>query len=296
MKQLLYILIGFGSLLLHSCEDVIEVKLNADDMNLYAVDAQITTTEEPYVFLYRGLSVAKDSAYTGISGAVVKMTDNSTPAQSVTLVESSEQKGFYTVPDGVSFKGVAGREYVLQIEHEGVVLKGRDVLTAVAQIDSVKVFPSARGEKRFLAVFTYGIETPGKGNFYKWEIWVNGKYLNDMQYLSFADDALVDGNYISGLEIMTDFHNTTKPEERKLQLYDTVQVRQMSISSFVYSYFTQAMNQNSAGSLFSVPPANIKSNITASDAKPVLGLFRAHDIATSDAVIIDDSIENQLKK
>lgn len=296
MKYLLYILIGFGSLLLLSCEDVIDVKLNADDMNLYAVDAQITTTEEPYVFLYRGLSVTKDSAYAGISGAVVKITDNSTPAQSITLVESPLKKGFYTVPDGVSFKGVPGIEYELQIEHEGVVLKGSDVLTAVAQIDSVKVFPSARGEKRFLGVFTYGIETPGKGNFYKWEIWVNGVYLNDLQYMAFADDALVDGNYISGLEIMTDFHNTTKPEERKLQLYDTVQVRQMSISPFVYSYFTQAANQNSAGSLFSVPPANIKSNITASDGKPVLGLFRAHDIATSDAVIIDDSIENQLKK
>lgn len=296
MKQLLYIFIGFGSLLLLSCEDVIEVKLNADDMNLYAVDAQITTTEEPYVFLYRGLSVTKDSAYAGISGAVVKMTDNSTPAQSVTLVESPEQKGFYTVPDGVSFKGIAGREYVLQIEHEGVTLQGRETLSAVAVIDSIQVFPSSRGEKRFLAVFTYGIETPGKGNFYKWEIWVNGVYLNDLQYMAFADDALVDGNYISGLEIMTDFHNTTKPEERKLQLYDTVQVRQMSISPFVYSYFSQAMNQNSAGSLFSVPPANIKSNITASDAKPVLGLFRAHDIATSDAVIIDDSIENQLRK
>lgn len=296
MKYLLYILIGFGTLMFTACEDVIEVKLNADDMNLYAVDAQISTLEEPYVFLYRGLPVTKDSAYAGISGAVVKMTDNSTPAKSVTLVESPEQKGFYTVPDGVSFKGVAGREYVLQIEHEGVVLKGSDVLTAVAQIDSVKVFPSARGEKRFLGVFTYGIETPGKGNFYKWEIWVNGKYLNDMQYLSFADDALVDGNYISGLEILTDFHNTNKPEERKLQLNDTVQVRQMSISSFVYSYFTQAANQNSAGSLFSVPPANIKSNITASDGKPVLGLFRAHDIDTSDAVIIDETIESQLKK
>lgn len=296
MKQLFYIFFGFGLLFLQSCEDVIEVELNDDSLNLYAVDAQIATTEEPYVYLYRGLSVTKDSAYAGISGAVVKITGNFTPAKSVTLVESPLKKGFYTVPDGVSFKGVPGIEYELQIEHEGVVLKGSDVLAAVAQIDSVKVFPSARGEKRFLGVFTYGIETPGKGNFYKWEIWVNGKYLNDMQYLSFADDALVDGNYISGLEILTDFHNTNKPEERKLQLNDTVQVRQMSISSFVYSYFTQAANQNSAGSLFSVPPANIKSNITASDGKPVLGLFRAHDIDTSDAVIIDETIESQLKK
>jgi hypothetical protein len=296
MKYLLYILFGFGTLMFTACEDVIEVKLNADDMNLYAVDAQISTLEEPYVFLYRGLPVTKDSAYAGVSGAVVKMTENSTPAKSVTLVESPEQKGFYTVPDGVSFKGIPGMKYVLHIEHEGVTLEGSESLAAVAPIDSIEVFPSSRGEKRFLAVFTYGIETPGKGNFYKWEIYVNNVYLSDLQYLSFADDALVDGNYISGLEIMTDFHDISKPLERELQLNDTIQVRQLSISPFTYSYFTQAMNQNSAGSLFSVPPANIKSNITASDGKPVLGLFRAHDVVLSNVVIIDESIENQLRK
>jgi hypothetical protein len=54
-------------------------------------------------------------------------------------------------------------------------------------------------------------------------------------------------------------------------------------------------NQAQTGGLFSVPPANIKGNFTSSDGNEVLGLFTAHDVSTSNSVIIDESIENQLR-
>jgi hypothetical protein len=56
------------------------------------------------------------------------------------------------------------------------------------------------------------------------------------------------------------------------------------------------INQSSTGSLFSVPPANIKSNFISSDGKPVLGLFTARDVSVSNTVVIDEKIESQLKK
>jgi hypothetical protein len=56
------------------------------------------------------------------------------------------------------------------------------------------------------------------------------------------------------------------------------------------------INQSSTGSLFSVPSANIVGNFTSSDGKPVLGIFTARDISVSNKVVIDQKIEDQLKK
>ena len=48
-----------------SCEDVIEVDINESDLDLYAVEAKITTIDEPTVFLTKAMSVTVDEAYTG---------------------------------------------------------------------------------------------------------------------------------------------------------------------------------------------------------------------------------------
>ena len=54
------------------------------------------------------------------------------------------------------------------------------------------------------------------------------------------------------------------------------------------------INQDASGGLFSVPVANIKSNFTGSDGKPVLGLFVAHDVSVSNKLLINQKLEDQL--
>lgn len=277
-----------------SCEDVIEVDLQEGSLNLIGVEATITTQEEPSVFLYRTLRVDEDQAYPGISGATVTLADDASPSNQVTLVEDAIKKGLYRLPENVSYLGVAGREYTLTIQTPEVTLTAKDKLSAVEPIDSIQVVPSLRGDKRFLGIFTYGQEPKGVGNYYKWDIYVNDTLLHKTEQMAFASDEFVDGNYINKLEIFTDFYDVNKPEDRLLNLLDTIQVRQSSISEFAYNYYFQMINQGSTGGLFSVPPANIKSNFTASDGKPVLGLFVARDISVSNKVVIDQSIEDQL--
>lgn len=285
-----------STVILSSCEDVIDVKLNNENLNLIGVEANLTTKDEPSVFLYKTLKVNQDETYPGISGALVSISDNANPVNSITLVEDQQKKGFYHVPQNTSYRGIAGREYTLSIQTQGVTISARDKLTKVEPIDSIQVFPSMRGDKLFLGVFTYGQETKGPGNFYKWDVYVNDTLIHDADRIAIASDEFVDGNYISKLEIYTDFHDPDKPEERKLNLKDTITVKQTSISEFAYNFYFQMINQSSTGSLFSVPAANIKSNFTSSDGKPVLGLFNARDISVSNIVVIDQSIENQLKK
>lgn len=286
----------FFSVLFSSCEDVIDVNLSDENLNLIGVEASISTVGQPTVFLYKTLKVDQDVAYPGISGAIVTISDNASPANLIVLTEDPAKAGHYLVPKNENYVGVAGREYNLNIQTQGVTLTAKDKLAKVEPIDSIQVVPSQRGEKRFLGVFTYGKEPKGLGNYYKWDIYVNDTLIHDGDRLAIASDEFVDGNYISKLEIYTDFHDPNKPEDRKLNLNDTIKVKQTSISEFAYNFYFQMINQSSTGSLFSVPTANIESNFTSSDGKPVLGIFIARDVSVSNEVVIDQKIEDQLKK
>ncbi|NQU88276.1 MAG: DUF4249 domain-containing protein [Mariniphaga sp.] len=277
-----------------ACEDVIEVKLTDENIDLYAVEAKITTEDNPYVFFYHGIPVNENNSYPGVSGAKVIISDDSQPSKSIQLVENPEFAGQYIVAENDSFIGEIGKEYTLKIEYNDVTLTAKDNLFPVEPIDSIQVRPSLRGDKRFLAVFTYGNETPGIGDFYKWDLYINNTLLHEAEYLFFASDELVDGNYVENLEVFTDFHDPKEKSERKLQYMDSVYVKQTSISPFAYYFYYQLVNQSFSGSLFSVPTANIKGNFTSSDGKKVLGIFTAHDVSTSNIVVIDESIENQL--
>jgi hypothetical protein len=285
------------SLLFSSCEDVIQVKLSDENLNLIGVEARITTVDQPAVFLYQTLRVNEDTDYPGISGAVVTISDDDTiHAHKMTLPESTSKKGLYMVPLKQSYHGIAGREYTLKIVTGGVTLTAKEKLFKVEPIDSIQVKPSMRGDKLFLGVFTYGLETPGIGNYYKWDVYVNDSLIQAADRIAVASDEFVDGNYIPGLEIFTDFYDPNKPKDRILDLYDTISVKQNSISEFGYNFYIQMINQSSTGSLFSVPPANVKSNFTSSDGKPVLGIFIASDVSEPKPVVIDEKIESQLTK
>ena len=296
MKNYTYLIIFALAAIISSCEDVIDVKLSNEELNLIGVEANITTVDQPTVFLYKTLKVDQDVTYPGISTAVVTISDNATPANQIILTEDPAKQGHYLVPNGKNYLGVAGREYTLNIQTQGVTLVAKDKLAKVEPIDSIQVVPSQRGEKRFLGVFTYGKEPKGLGNYYKWDIFINDTLVHEANRMAIASDEFVDGNYISKLEIFTDFYDTTKPNDRKLNLHDKVQVKQTSISEFAYNFYFQMINQSSTGSLFSVPTANIVSNFTSSDGKPVLGIFTARDVSVSNQVVIDQKIEDQLKK
>ncbi len=294
MKKYIIYTLGFIGLLFSACEDVIEVKLNEEDIDLYAVEAKITTQDKPYVYLYKGMKVNNDRAFTGTSNAIVTISDGQTPPNSMVLEESDTQKGLYLVPEGVDYIGIANREYTVNIEVDGTTITATEFLSPVEPIDSMQVRASLRGNKRFLGIFTYGAETPGLGDYYKWDIFVNDTLLYDSEHIVVASDELVDGNYINGLEIFTDFHEPDEEDKRLIKYLDRVQVYQLSISEFAYNYFSQLYEQGETGFLFSVPPANIKGNFSSSGGKEVLGLFTAHDVSVSNVVLIDDSIESQL--
>lgn len=296
MKRSIFLLLIPAIFIFQSCEDVIKVDLGDENADLLAVEAKITTESNPIVFFYKAIPVDQSTAYPGLGGATIKVSDNGNPPKSTQLVENDDNAGFYTTPDGVNFYGEAGKSYTVTIDYQGAEISGTDFLSRVEPIDSLVVKPSLRGDQRFLGVFIYGPETPGLGNYYKWDIYLNDSLLRETEYMVIASDEMVDGNYIGGFEIFTDYHDIKKPEDRKLNIGDRVQVKQTSISKEVYYFYYQVMNQSMSGGMFSVPPANIKSNLTSSDNRPVLGIFTARDVSTSNEAIVTEEINAQLNE
>lgn len=294
MKGRMVLLFVFLAIVFTACEDIVEVDLGDEVADLYAVEAKITTDSNPYVFLYQSQRVDQDEPYRGVTGANVTLHEVGNPFRSVTLAEN-DYTGLYLVPAGMNFLGKPGKKYTLEIEINGVTLTASDTLAKVEPIDSIQLKPSLRGDSIFLGIFTYGDEPAGRGDYYKWNVFVNDSLLHDAINLVIASDELVDGNYVRGFEIFTDFHDPDSPEERLLRLGDEVQVTQTSLSEFVYNYYFQMLNQSQTGTLFSVPPANIESNFTSSDGRPVLGLFTAQDVSVSNKIVIDQKLVEQLK-
>ncbi len=293
IKRTIHILFGMASLLLTSCRDLVEIKLNDEDVNLYAVEAKITTRDNPFVFVYRTQVVSSGEDYKGIRGAVVTVSDDSTPQKTIQLVENPRMPGLYNPDRNTVYKGETGKVYTITISTNGIVLTATDSLKKTEVIDSIQVRPSLREEYRALGVFVYGKEPAESGNYYKWDVYCNRKLLNaGSGLLAIFNDKLINGNYIGGLEVFTDAYRSDK---RKIHLGDSVQVEQTSISKFAYNYYYQMQIQKSNNGMYSVPPANIKGNFTASDESTVAGLFTAHDVSLSNTIIIDGYLESQLK-
>jgi len=296
MKIKTIILLLSITALLMSCEDIVEVTLSDETADLYAIEAKITSEDNPSVFVYKSQRVDADDPYRGISGASVIISDNGQPKKTVTLKESPEKRGLYVPEEGINYFGEPGKEYTLEIKINGVKITSTEILARVEPMDSIQVRPSIRGDYMYLGIYTFGNEPQELGNYYKWDIYINDTLLSKSDNLVVVSDEFVNGNYVAGFEIFTDFYDPNKPEDRLLNLGDTIRVKQMSISKYAYSFYNQMFTQGQTGGLFSVPPANIVSNFTSSDGRKVLGVFTAHDVSNSNVVVIDESIEEQLEK
>lgn len=277
------------ALIMVSCEDIVEVDLNDKDIDLFAVEAYLNTkpADNVYVKIEKTLQVDQAETNPAVSNAIVEISDDEAVPNTV-ILEEKGNTGVYKLPENTTYEAVPGRTYHLTITTtEGTVITASEYLQHVEKLDSTQINLSARGDYEYLAVFINSQETPGEGNYYKWDIYINNELLYKSEYLAFASDELVDGNYIYDFEILTDFEDNE--EDKIFHTGDTVRVEQLSISKATYDFYVGLMNQAFSGSPFSVPPANVPSNLISSDGKRVLGLFSTRDISVGESIVIDES-------
>ena len=79
MKVKTYLVLMAITMFFASCEDIVELELSDKDIGMYAIEAKITTDNNPYVFLCKSQRVNSGEAYPGVSEAKVVITDNAEP-------------------------------------------------------------------------------------------------------------------------------------------------------------------------------------------------------------------------
>jgi hypothetical protein len=264
MRNSLYILgflvAGFG---LFSCEKVIDIEFN-DSEALLVIEGELT--DDPSTPQTITISKTTDFQTTNdqlfVSGAVVLINDDA--GNSVYLTETSPGKYQTT-----ALEGMPGRTYSLTVTYDGKVYTSICKMPVRTTVDSLSILKTLGFGGVSRSVVPHFQDPPGKGNYYRARMYINGEFIESFIY----DDEFLDGNYNDqGLQSFN----------QEIRKFDTVGLQLMNVDENVHFYF-ESLAANSSGPGGGVAsPANPKSNIKGG----ALGYFSAH--ASQFQTIISD--------
>lgn len=191
--------------------------------------------------------------------------------------------------------GNEGDVFTLNVDYDNLNYTSTSIIHRVPVIDSVGV--EFRVDEIFLddGYYTqfYARDPMGKGDTYWIKTFHNGAYLDKSQELNIAYDAGFDaGSGVDGLIFIPPLRELTNRLDEDLlsvpyELGDTVSVELHSINNQAFNFLEIARDQinNGDNGIFSIPLANPRGNITASDGSLVLGFFNVAGVSKNSRVI-----------
>lgn len=258
MKYILAIsLFALSASVLTSCQKVIDVKLKDSDKK-YVVEAIIT--DEPgsgRVVLSQTKNFNASNTPDYVSGATVKITDNTTGAFSV-LTESSP--GIY---EGCTVAGVCGHTYALSIAKGSELFTSTSTMPQKVNLDTLYVTnENVFGDTWNLANIEFK-DPAGLGNCYRAKQYVNGKQTNQI--------FITNDEYTDGKKMFAKLYMDPSVEDKdKVKSGDSLLIEMQCMDAAVYQYWF-SMQQSATGNAQSAAPANPVTNITGG----ALGYFSA---------------------
>ena len=264
------VLIFIGlSLVLFSCQKVIDLKLNTSSSQIVIVGKISDELGVDTVFITKSVNFSDPNVFPAVSGAKVYLADNEGNLD--TLKEFVPGK-YITKP---TFKGVDGRTYTLTVISEGQSYKAQSTIPNHVPIDSVYLGVSVnngigggggmggggrRGQEKSVNVVFK--DEPNVLNFYQVV-----EYVNRVEQASnLITDHLFEGQSI-----------TRSLRAKNIVVGDTIVVELHGIDNNVYEYFRTSGRDN----LESAMPANPVSNF---DNK-ALGYFNAYSVSKKRLII-----------
>jgi hypothetical protein len=247
--------IFFSMLILSSCEEVLNVDLNAANPNV-VIEGLITDHPGPYI-----VKVTMTSDYyqnqppPPVSNAVVIISDNTGIID--TLIQASP--GVYKTKKTI---GAKFRTYMLSVNISGKIYSAVSTLPDLYPVDSLRYTYYPKRDlfhHKGYYPLAYSQEPQNQENYYLWKFYRNDSLLNKPNDIWVANDQAVKGS-IRGLEFPYSYHQ-----------FDTAAVKVFSITKEAFDFYTalEAQIRNDGG-FFSSPPANAKGNLS----NGALGLFQ----------------------
>ncbi len=277
------------SILLNSCEDVIDINLDEGTPQL-AVDALVTTRPiTQQISLTMTSPYFENSPSPVVTGATVKLIDQTNGF--VRFFLDDDDDGTYEWTPSSEDQLLIGHPYILTIDANGESYTAFSILNPAPLIDSVTYeFREAEppvGEEGYYATF-YATDIPGRTDYYWIRTSVNGELNDDPGDILIAQDAAFEGDGADGLVFIIPIREGITPFGTTYNLGDTIGVNLHAINLETYIFLALAQSQLTNSGLFAEPPANVPTNIqnidTESDKKAV-GFFCVSDVSSKGVTI-----------
>jgi hypothetical protein len=288
-NSILTILIAATSLLLTSCEDVIQIDSVKADA-LLAVDGTITNQAGNQVLkLTKSQGYFDNSAPSPVQGASVQVKDN---LGNIFDFKDLKNDGNYVWIPKVATQamGVMGRKYTLQIKAEGETYEASSQINRVPKMDSIsykfqKADIDQRGPKEGYDVQIFANDFKGLGDCYTVKAYKNGKQIG-----RFGDKIIFDGGFTKGS--VADglmFLEFSRRIYQELYLEnDLVKIELYSITEDQFDYLFRIQNQLNSVGLFAPPTSSVGTNIfnvNKNSAKKAAGWFAASAVTTMETKV-----------
>lgn len=256
-----------GSLVVFSCEDIMDVSFTNDSGRDLVVEGSITTDVQAHrVTLSFTGDYFKKSVREMATGAEVSISDGDT---SFILHELTDGE-YFTEAD---VQGEIGKTYTLNVKlADGRLFAASEKMLPCTDFDSIGQslnHQSYDGDYVYDVLF-YGQEPEPLGHSYMYLLYINSVlYSDSLSELNFANDDFVNGKYVRDYIVYRIREGDIHPG------YDFITLEMYSISPAYYDYLSAMLLETVwKGSPWDGPPANVTGNIN-NGAK---GYFRVSDV------------------
>jgi hypothetical protein len=298
-SKIFFVPVIVGTVLLASCETIIDPKLQEADPVL-VVDAWLTDKPGPQqIRLTRTQPYFETGQLTGVASAIVAVTNTTSGERFDFLPGETADQYTWTPSTPGETVGVPGDNFDLRVELANEFFVSSTHMGRAPVIDSIRFVFEPAGPflpDMYLAEF-WATDFPGQGDTYWIKAYKNDTLLLRPGEINIAFDAgFSEGGNFDGVTFITPKRRGINPqdfdEEAQLPLSpyaagDSVYVEIQSISKEAFNFINQVVVQiNRPGGfaeLFAAPLANVSTNInnTNSAGSPVVGFFNVGQVTSS---------------
>ena len=295
MNRLLLFISLITILLITSCEDVIDIDLEEASGDL-VIDAWIDNRNQA-----QEIRLTLSQAYfdnQSVSAAGAKVTIINETQQETFIFDETNTDGIYRwSPDSRLNIGSEGDVLNLNIDFNGVSYTASSTINRVPVIDSIG--QEFRDDELFsddgIYAQFFARDFEGAGDAYWIKTYKNGEFFANADQLNIAYDAGFDaGSRIDGLifippirEFVNDLDEDGLPFPWQVGEEIMVEIHSISIPAFNFLEIARDQILNGDNSIFTLPLANARSNISKSDGGAALGFFNVAQVSSLTDVIVE---------
>ncbi len=272
----------FISLLLSSCEDVIDVDVPEDEIRL-VIEASInweigTTGENQTIKLSTSTPYFETGTDTAVRDASVIVTNMDT-GSIFTFTHTAD--GIYTTN---SFIPILDNRYQLNILYNAETYTAEETLVSVAPITDITQTTEDGFDEELTEIKFFFTDPGDEENYYLAQFETEYDFLPVFQDLK---DEFIDGNELFFFyERDIDFGSEDADEE-DLQPGDIVSINIFGISRQYYDYIRLLLEQSESGNPFAATPAPLTGNCinTTNETAYPFGYFRLSEVSSADYTV-----------